>query len=792
MSDGDIEHKLQMNSSGDSSVNPEHEITAPLQSLDGDTDETVLNSSLDQQVDAAFRDVEDMFEANITSSRPGVEATISRAPEFDWSIPNLVEPEQSPELSLPEEAVSESASSFELPPPDSVEEAEIREFLRTVERRITDIGEERQQAENRLLIKLETEAALQAEAAARRREEEELRRQAYEAAAARREEDDQKLKVQRDQVSRSESELKAIWAEERRLRSEAVRLNQAVQELLQKRARAEDDAKLALLVEAQRARDEAEEIHLESLARLHSEEEALRRAVTRYGLQRTELEAERQRHDAETRKFEEERAALMAASAARLAETNRLRAEAEERLRSEQQQLVTQENELTRLAEELAQQRAALEVARQNAEEDAKRIAEARARMDASVEAAQLAERERLIIEAQIIERAEAERQLLEDSRARALEQQRQLELNARELKEKESLRLAELESLRISTESSAHLYLEKEQILRSELESLQQTEQATLVRLEEFESQRQVAAETHARMLEKLRRVEEEAHARSTEESQARLDLERRIKEETENLRRLELEHKQRIDEEISRRLEAEKRLQEIKTRYQVEQAARIKAELQFDLWNEPGTVNGAEATTTTESQVVDVAETQPLVGDQEEKDTVAVYQVGNLSSADPRLRADAVISLARLGSDDAYDLIVNCFDDESTLVRNAAARAMLILEPHRPVEPFTRALKEASTERSARIGKAISDSGLAAQAINTLSSEDREETYNGLCLLFTMAKTGEVEALVKAIETHADAEVRLASIRLLKLSGQEELATAAVERRLRTNKES
>jgi hypothetical protein len=112
-----------------------------------------------------------------------------------------------------------------------------------------------------------------------------------------------------------------------------------------------------------------------------------------------------------------------------------------------------------------------------------------------------------------------------------------------------------------------------------------------------------------------------------------------------------------------------------------------------------------------------------------------------------------------------------------------------MLMLEPVRPAESFTRALKDASPERRTRIGKAIAESGLATQALQGLASEDREETYNSLCLLFTMARTGEVEPLVSAIETHEDAEIRVAAVRLLKMSGQEELATAAVNRRLHPN---
>ncbi len=787
LSNADLEHNLHMNSAGDSARNSDSDVTSSVGPY-SDSDEEVENTSLDQQVDAAFRDVEDLL---VISPESAPESGATKASDFDWSTPNLLATQmpadgdhsaQTEDTQLAIEPASEPA--YELPAADS-EEAEIREFLTMVERRLSEIGQERQQTESRLLIKLEAEAAVQAEAIARRREEEELRRHADEEATVRRQEDYIQLKTQSEQVNKAQSELKNIWSEERRLRSEAVRLNQTVQELLQKRARAEDDAKLALLTEAQRARDEAHEIHLEMLARLHSEEEALRRSVTRFGLRRTELEHERQKHETDTRKFEEEKARLAASASARLAEKSRLRNEADERLRIDEEQLQAQEIELAQLTAALAQRRVELDVARRNAEEDAQRLAEARARMHAAADANQQAERERISLEAQIMQRAETERQLLEDVRARAAEQQKQLEINLREREERDAQRLAELRALRIEADSTAQLHNENEQILASELDSLRQANQAAQSRLEELDVQRSLAAETNARMLERLRSVEDEAHARAAEEGKARLDLERRIKEETENLRRLELDHQQRIDEEISRRVEAEKRLLETKNRYQTEQAARIKAELQFEQWNEPASTSFDEATEP-QSLVPNVSKPN------EQNPTAPGYQVGNLSSLDHRLRADAVTALARMGSEDAYDLVVKCFDDESSLVRNAAARAMLNLESHRPVESFTRALKEAGPERSARIGQAISESGLATQAIDMLSSQDREETYNGLCLLFAMAKTGHVEPLVRAVETHAEAEVRLASIRLLKLSGHEELSSAAVERRLKTKSEA
>ena len=78
------------------------------------------------------------------------------------------------------------------------------------------------------------------------------------------------------------------------------------------------------------------------------------------------------------------------------------------------------------------------------------------------------------------------------------------------------------------------------------------------------------------------------------------------------------------------------------------------------------------------------------------------------------------------------------------------------------------------------------MSGSGLAVKAIQQLGSEKREDNYNALCLLFTMAKTGEIQPLVEAIERHEDVQVRRAAIRLLNLIGRPEIANAAAKRRL------
>jgi HEAT repeat protein len=155
-------------------------------------------------------------------------------------------------------------------------------------------------------------------------------------------------------------------------------------------------------------------------------------------------------------------------------------------------------------------------------------------------------------------------------------------------------------------------------------------------------------------------------------------------------------------------------------------------------------------------------------------------------LHSVDPYKRAAAVAELARSHAKDAFALIARCFDDHSPHVRNAAARALRRLEPDKSVDMFNRALEEASPERKKNIGNAIAASGLASEAINNLVSENRQETYNALSILFVMAKTGEVEPLVEAVEEHENEEVCRAVLKLLTLSGQSELGDAALQRRV------
>src|SRR4029077_11690291 len=126
-----------------------------------------------------------------------------------------------------------------------------------------------------------------------------------------------------------------------------------------------------------------------------------------------------------------------------------------------------------------------------------------------------------------------------------------------------------------------------------------------------------------------------------------------------------------------------------------------------------------------------------------------------------------------------DAYSLIAKSFDDHAAEVRNAAARALYELHRDRAAS-FTRALREGSPERRRNIGAAIAGSGIASDAINSLAGESREKTYEAFSLIFLMAKAGEVQSLIYAIENHPNTSVRLAVFKLLAFSNQPEILSA------------
>ena len=147
--------------------------------------------------------------------------------------------------------------------------------------------------------------------------------------------------------------------------------------------------------------------------------------------------------------------------------------------------------------------------------------------------------------------------------------------------------------------------------------------------------------------------------------------------------------------------------------------------------------------------------------------------------SSPEAGERKAALAEVLRSGDDDAFRHITAAFDDQSADVRNAAARALYDLQSDRAAT-FTRALREGTPERRRKIGQAVAASGLASEAVGNLTGESRKKTYDAFSLLFLMAKAGEAQLLMRAIEDYPNLEVRIAVVKLLALSGQPEIVAA------------
>jgi hypothetical protein len=653
-------------------------------------------------------------------------------------------------------------------------------------------------------------------------------------------------RVEADEKARrlAQEDLK-LRLEVNRLRLAAEELARTRMELQSQREAAAHEA---LLAESTRARAEAEATHKVEVERLQREEEALRNTLAESTLRRAEVETAHQDANREAQRLAEEREQLAVAAAARQEEADRVRREAEETTRVEQEQLLVQVDGMRRVAEEVAVRRAEVETAREKAVEEAQRLVEAQARMKAADEARQQAEAERQRIEAELLQKVDEEQRLLEEVRRRAQEEQRRIEEDERYRAAEEEQRLARLAALRQQMEAEAQQRVEKERQLNGQIESFRLADMQARKQIEDAEARRRTAEDSYRLVAEKAQRVEAEARKGELEQerilakleevrrnvavgAQSAADQERRIKEETEQLRRLEEAQRQRIEAAARSRAEAEQRLQREKDRLQLEEDERLRAseefnrllELQRPPTEDPGEWRDDPAENLRPSRRANGDEPRPTVAAPAMAEALAEATVASLPAPESSVShgGDSNVGMAAVAAvyeqtesaplqydvnserslaapavdfapapvvsePDEFSRISARFDDPSPAIRNDAARELRELDPARVVELFNRALEEATPERRGNIGGAIATSGVAAEVIDMLGGESREDTYSALCLLLTMAKSGEVAPLVRAIEQHENVYVRIAAVRLLTLNGQEETANAAARRRL------
>jgi hypothetical protein len=432
-------------------------------------------------------------------------------------------------------------------------------------------------------------------------------------------------------------------------------------------------------------------------------------------------------------------------------------------------------------AETEAQLLAELESRRARVEENEQAWPEKELSLKARIEAVRKAEAIQLKRIEKVATRLHAEPKAAPKSKARSAKSE--VTSSAKTLTgqraEEKKQRVALLEAIRGEAAIEIKHYSKKEQQLLAELQVLYQAEVEQLQRIEETKarlSAHEAALQAQADEEAALAQRPSEAEVVSLDESHLEAG------EEAISLQPLET-WQFALDDEPEVVNSFEEALQFVQaTAENVLQEKPIEEELEIDLQAELSRLE-AEASPL-EAAPADVENSMDLVKTEKSvqtstHDSAISHFVENLKSNDPVKRAATLHELAQMDEDEAFNLITDLFDDSSADVRNAAALALHEFKPDRAVS-FTRALREASASRRLNIAAALNGSGLAAEAINRLSGEGREKTYDAFSILFLMAKAGEVQTLLETIEKHPDVAVRLSVIRLLTFCNQPDIIPA------------
>ncbi|HET9787639.1 MAG TPA: HEAT repeat domain-containing protein, partial [Pyrinomonadaceae bacterium] len=471
------------------------------------------------------------------------------------------------------------------------------------------------------------------------------------------------------------------------------------------------------------ARSQAEEIQrAEEDARFRMEAETLRRAAEELARRRAQAKAAHVAEEEARRRAEEENRQRLAEEARRRAEEQQSQTEVEARRRATEERLKLEQDALMQAAIELTRRRAEVEEARRRVERETRLLAQEQVRKEE--ERRRLAEEERVKLEAQTELHAQEEKSRFEESRDRAENERRRVEeLHLFKAEEREQ-RLTVLDAMKKQAEEQARQRAAQEQRIRAEIEVLRQAE---------LEQHRLIEAETRRRADAEARLREEQP--RSQEEEATWLSSEETPRQES---------------TEAEKHPEEEREVAQADTVFTNNDETSVPPVSTEELPSSDnrGTESGPESSIPSE-----------------------LFR--KLNSNESHERALALAELAAIGGEDFFSFMSRAFDDESEEVRNAAALALYNVQPDRAAA-FTRALREGSPERRHKIGSALATSGLASEAISNLTGDSREKTYDAFSLLFLMAKAGEVEPLMKAIEDHPSIEVRLAVVKLLALSGQ------------------
>jgi HEAT repeat protein len=157
-------------------------------------------------------------------------------------------------------------------------------------------------------------------------------------------------------------------------------------------------------------------------------------------------------------------------------------------------------------------------------------------------------------------------------------------------------------------------------------------------------------------------------------------------------------------------------------------------------------------------------------------QRSVAALSQVA-LEDPDSAIRSAAVTGLGAIDHESVFASVLIALADDSREVRAAAARTLNGLHFDR-ANAYVRVMETADKETLQTVARACVKTGIAAQAIDRLTSEDRHQAYEAFSLFSLLARANESKPILDTIQNHKDEEVRLCAIRALNAAGQAELA--------------
>jgi HEAT repeat protein len=141
-----------------------------------------------------------------------------------------------------------------------------------------------------------------------------------------------------------------------------------------------------------------------------------------------------------------------------------------------------------------------------------------------------------------------------------------------------------------------------------------------------------------------------------------------------------------------------------------------------------------------------------------------------------EPGVRAAAVSSLGCIDHESVFSAVLVALADEARDVRAAAARSLSRLSFDR-AEALVRVIETSDVNELGKVARACIQTGMAAQALDRLSSDDRRQAYEAFSLLSLLAKANEAQPILDAVENHTDWNVRLIAVQVLGASASAEI---------------